>query len=79
MVRELAHQAYEHPDGSQRPYSRVTLDRWIRAYREHGLDGLKPDHAPTSAPSVAIPSCWRKPASCAWNCPLAQPPRSAPS
>ena len=34
---------YEHPDGSQRQYSRGTLDRWIRAYREQGLDGLKPD------------------------------------
>jgi putative transposase len=43
LVRELARQVYEHPDGSQRQYSRGTLDRWIRAYREQGLDGLKPD------------------------------------
>jgi putative transposase len=43
IVRELARQAHEHPDGSQRQYSRGTLDRWIRAYREQGLDGLKPD------------------------------------
>jgi putative transposase len=43
IVRELARQEYEHPDGSQRQYSRGTLDRWIRAYREQGLDGLKPD------------------------------------
>ena len=28
---------------AQRQYSRGTLDRWIRAYREQGLDGLKPD------------------------------------
>jgi len=42
LVRELAKQAYEHPDGSSWTYSRVTLDRWIRAYREHGLDGLRP-------------------------------------
>src|SRR5207302_5381236 len=42
LVRELANQAYEHPDGSRWTYSRVTLDRWIRAYREHGLDGLRP-------------------------------------
>ena len=42
LVRELANQAYEHPDGSSWTYSRVTLDRWIRAYREHGLDGLRP-------------------------------------
>ncbi len=43
VVRELARQRYEHPDGSQREYSRGTLDRWIRAYREQGLDGLKPE------------------------------------
>src|SRR6476620_8602900 len=42
LVRELANQAYEHPDGSSWTYSRVTLDRWIRAYRERGLDGLRP-------------------------------------
>src|SRR5712671_1396676 len=42
LVRELANQAYEHPDGSRWTYSRVTLDRWIRAYREHGLDWLRP-------------------------------------
>ncbi len=43
IVRTLAHQLHEHPDGSQRQYSRGTLDRWLRAYREQGLDGLKPD------------------------------------
>ena len=42
LVRELANQAHQHPDGSEWTYSRVTLDRWIRAYREHGLDGLRP-------------------------------------
>jgi putative transposase len=42
LVRELAAQAHEHPDGSQWTYSRVTLDRWVRAYREQGLDGLRP-------------------------------------
>src|SRR5919198_65330 len=42
LVRELATQAHEHPDGSQWTYSRVTLDRWIRAYREQGLDGPRP-------------------------------------
>ncbi len=43
LVRELARQVHEHPDGSQRQYSRGTLDRWIRAYREQGLDALRPD------------------------------------
>ncbi|MFN2535273.1 MAG: DDE-type integrase/transposase/recombinase [Pseudonocardiaceae bacterium] len=42
LVRELALAAHEHPDGSQRQYTRGTLDRWVRAYREQGLDGLKP-------------------------------------
>ncbi len=42
LVRELANQAHQHPDGTEWTYSRVTLDRWIRAYREHGLDGLRP-------------------------------------
>jgi putative transposase len=34
---------YEHPVGSQRQYTRGTLHRWIRAYREQGLSGLKPE------------------------------------
>src|SRR5438067_3120116 len=42
LVRELAAQAYDHPDGSRYTYSRGTLDRWVRAYREQGLDGLRP-------------------------------------
>src|SRR5712692_9686530 len=42
LVRELASQAHAHPDGSQWTYSRGTLDRWIRGYRERGLDGLRP-------------------------------------
>jgi putative transposase len=43
IVRELARRVFEHPDGSQRQYTRGTLDRWIRAYREQGLSGLKPE------------------------------------
>ena len=42
LVRELASRAYDHPDGSSWTYSRGTLDRWLRAYRDHGLDGLLP-------------------------------------
>src|SRR5262249_60552213 len=42
LVRELAAQAYDHPDCSRYTYSRGTLDRWVRAYREQGLDGLRP-------------------------------------
>ncbi len=57
LVRELANQAYEHPDGSRWTYSRVTLDRWIRAYREHGLDGLRPP------PRADLGGRWR----CPWG------------
>ena len=42
-MRDLARWVYEHPDGSQRQYTRGSLDRWIRAYREQGLSGLKPE------------------------------------
>lgn len=42
LVRHLAGQAHPQPDGTPRVYTRQTLDRWVRAYRERGLDGLKP-------------------------------------
>ena len=40
LVRELAARAHELPDGSRKQFSRTTLDRWIRAYRESELAGL---------------------------------------
>lgn len=42
VVRTIAMRTYVHPDGSERSYSRGTLDRWIRAWRRHGLAGLTP-------------------------------------
>jgi putative transposase len=42
IVRALALQAHEHPDGSTRTFSRGTLDRWIVGYQARGLDGLRP-------------------------------------
>jgi len=42
LVRQLSRQSHLHPDGSSCVYSRATLDRWVRAYREQGLDGLRP-------------------------------------
>ena len=42
IVQGLASFAHEHPDGTMRTYSRGTLDRWVRAYRARGLDGLRP-------------------------------------
>lgn len=42
LVRHLAAQSHPQPDGSIRSFARGTLDRWLRAYREQGLDGLRP-------------------------------------
>lgn len=42
LVRELTAHAQELPDGSRKELSRATLDRWIRAYRDGGLDALGP-------------------------------------
>jgi putative transposase len=41
-VRRIAAGAHHHPDGNIRRYSRGTIDRWIRAWRAGGLDGLRP-------------------------------------
>jgi putative transposase len=42
VVRRIAARTHAHPDGSERHYSRGTIDRWIRAWRSGGLDALKP-------------------------------------
>ena len=42
LVRQLAARPHAHPDGSSRRYSRVTIDRWLRAWRAGGLDALRP-------------------------------------
>ena len=43
VVRTLAARAHRHPDGSWVRITRGTIDRWLRAYRERGLDGLRPE------------------------------------
>ena len=43
VVRQIAARTHAHPDGSPRHYSRGTIDRWIRAWRSHGLGGLRPE------------------------------------
>jgi putative transposase len=40
IVRRIAGEEHAGPDGEPRVVSRNTLDRWIRAYRQHGLTGL---------------------------------------
>jgi putative transposase len=42
LVRQVAARAHTRADGGPCTVSRNTLDRWLRAYREHGLDGLRP-------------------------------------
>lgn len=42
VVRAIAGRRHTHPDGSQRAYSRATIDRWLRAWRAGGLAGLRP-------------------------------------
>jgi putative transposase len=42
LVRQIAARAHAHPDGSSRRYCRGTIDRWLRAWRKGGLDGLRP-------------------------------------
>jgi putative transposase len=42
LVREVAARVHEDLDGSDWVVSRGTLDRWLRAYQTHGLEGLKP-------------------------------------
>jgi putative transposase len=42
LIRQIAARAHAHPDGSARTYSRGTIDRWLRAWRAGGLEGLRP-------------------------------------
>jgi putative transposase len=42
LVRQIAARSHAHPDGSARTYSRGTIDRWIRAWRNGGLEALRP-------------------------------------
>ncbi len=42
LVRQLSSRPHLHPDGSERHYSRGTIDRWLRAWRSGGLEALRP-------------------------------------
>jgi putative transposase len=41
-VRAAAARRHSHPDGSERRYSRGTIDRWLRSWRQGGLEALEP-------------------------------------
>jgi putative transposase len=40
-VRELASRTWVTPEGTERSYSRTSIDRWLRAYHRDGLAGLR--------------------------------------
>jgi putative transposase len=42
VVRAAAARTHAHPDGTERRYSRNTIDRWIREWRTGGLEALRP-------------------------------------
>jgi hypothetical protein len=41
IARELAGRAWVTPEGTERSYSRTTIDRWTAAYAKDGLAGLR--------------------------------------
>ncbi len=42
IVRALAARTWTTPEGTERSFSRATIDRWVVAYRRDGLGGLRP-------------------------------------
>ena len=42
LVRMIAMRTHVHADGTERRYSRGTVDRWIRDWRRDSLPGLRP-------------------------------------
>lgn len=42
MVRELAAQEHPWPFGGTKQFSRESIDRWVKAWKKNGFDGLKP-------------------------------------
>jgi putative transposase len=42
IVRDLAARTWITPEGVERSFARVTIDRWVVAYRRDGLAGLRP-------------------------------------
>lgn len=42
FFRQASEKKYPHPDGSMRLYAAPTIEKWYRAYKHHGFDGLLP-------------------------------------
>ena len=53
LVRELAAQAHRGPDGEPMRVSRVSIDRWVRAWRVGGFEALVPTPAKVTARTPA--------------------------
>lgn len=57
LVRELAARTWVTPEGTERSFSRTTIDRWLRAYCREGLAGLaKLPRSDRGRPRVEGPS-----------------------
>ena len=55
VVRAIAARQHAHPDGTVRRYSRGTIDRWLRAWRAGGVDGLRPSPRSDTGKVRAMP------------------------
>jgi len=55
VVRAIAARPHAHPDGTVRRYSRGTIDRWLRAWRAGGVDGLGPSPRSDTGKVRAMP------------------------
>ena len=55
VVRAIAARPHPHPDGTARRYSRGTIDRWLRAWRAGGVDGLRPSPRSDTGKVRAMP------------------------
>jgi type II secretory pathway predicted ATPase ExeA/transposase len=55
VVRAIAAREHAHPDGTARRYSRGTIDRWLRAWRAGGIDGLRPSPRSDTGKVRAMP------------------------
>jgi putative transposase len=62
LARQIAAQPHAYPDGSQRRYSRGTIDRWLRAWRAGGWKPSGPRPGPIPVPCALTPSCSPRPA-----------------
>ena len=55
VVRAIAAREHAHPDGTMRRYSRGTIDRWLRAHKAGGMDGLRPSPRSDTGAVRAMP------------------------